>query len=68
MCISLEYVHTLNLSGNLMKRYQTKYIILDDFGDVVRITLERPTKDSGYEYRVERVVVFDTKTIEECLF
>ena len=51
-----------------MKRYQTKYIILDDFEEIVRIVLERPLKNSGQKYRVERVVVFDTDEVEEALF
>jgi len=48
-----------------MKRYRTTYQILDDFGEVVRVVLDKPTE---YEYNVVKEVVFDTDDFEEALF
>lgn len=49
-----------------MKRYKTIYKILDDFGDVIKITSEKPS--SEYKYIKEKVLMFDLSEIEEALF
>ena len=56
-----------------MKLYKTTYKIYDDFGELLRIAIDKPT-DKGYTFTVvkERVclqtIVFDTETFEEALF
>jgi hypothetical protein len=49
-----------------MKKYKTTYEILDDFGDVVRIVIDKPTSD--YQYRTIKVLIFDTNSFEDALF
>lgn len=49
-----------------MKKYKTTYELLDDFGEVVRIVLDKPTSD--YQYRIIKTLIFDTDSLEEALF
>lgn len=50
-----------------MKKYKTTYHIYDDFGDLVKISIDKPDKEL-YNYVVVKEVVFDTDWIEEALF
>ena len=49
-----------------MKRYKTIYKILDDFGDIIKITSEKPS--SEYKYIKEKVLLFDISELGEALF
>ena len=59
-----------------MKKYKTTYKIYDDFGELIRVVLDKPT-DKSYTFTqitelyrdspVEKEVVFDTGTFEEAL-
>ena len=57
-----------------MKIYKTTYRIYDDFGELLKIVVDRPT-DKSYTFTVEKEVVcrkesarFDTDSFEEALF
>lgn len=49
-------------------KYKTVYNILDDFGDIIRVSLEKPSEE--YKYVRERIKVeeFDINEIGEALF
>lgn len=49
-----------------MKKYRTQYLILDDFGDTIRIVLEKPSDE--YKYVKERVLLWDSDDWEEADF
>ena len=49
-----------------MKRYKTIYKILDDFGDIIKITSEKPSGE--YKYVKEKVLMFDLSELGESLF
>lgn len=48
-----------------MKKYKTRYEIIDDFGEVVRVVYDKPTSD--YKYKVVKVLIFDTDLLEDAL-
>lgn len=50
-----------------MKLYKTTYKIYDDFGELIRISIDRPS-DSSYDYVVVKEIIFDTDLCEEALF
>jgi hypothetical protein len=50
-----------------MKLFRVTYKIYDDFGELLRIVLDKPNKDD-YDYTVVKELVFDTKLCEEALF
>lgn len=50
-----------------MKKYQTTYKIYDDFGELIKISIDKPS-DNSYDYVVVKEVVFDTELCEEALF
>ena len=50
-----------------MKKYKTVYKIYDDFGELIRVALDRPT-DKSYTFTVVKEIVFDTDNFEEALF
>ena len=50
-----------------MKKYKTTYRIYDDFGDLVKISLDKPT-DKSYTFTKVKEIVFDTDMLEEALF
>lgn len=50
-----------------MKKYKTTYKIYDDFGELIKISLDKPSNNS-YTYVVVKEVVFDTELCEEALF
>ncbi len=50
-----------------MKKYKTTYKIYDDFGELLKIVVDRPA-DKSYTFTVEKEVVFDTDNFEEALF
>ena len=50
-----------------MKLYKTTYKIYDDFGELIKISLDRPT-DKSYTFTVEKELIFDTNMLEEALF
>lgn len=49
-----------------MKIYKTTYHIYDDFGELLRIALDKPT-DKSYTFTKVKELVFDTDTFEEAL-
>lgn len=49
-----------------MKIYKTTYKIYDDFGELLRVSLDKPT-DKSYTFEVVREIIFDTEQIEEAL-
>ena len=50
-----------------MKKYRVIYKIHDDFGELLRISLDKPT-DKSYTFTVVKEIIFDTETFEEVLF
>lgn len=50
-----------------MKKYKTTYHIYDDFGELIRVALDRPT-DKSYTFTVVKEIAFDTDMLEEALF
>ena len=50
-----------------MKLYKTTYHIYDDFGELIRVVLDKPT-DKSYTFEMVKEVVFDTELLEEALF
>ncbi len=50
-----------------MKKYKTTYHIYDDFGELLRISLDKPT-DKSYTFETVKEIVFDTDMLEEALF
>jgi len=50
-----------------MKLYKTTYKIYDNFGELIRISIDRPS-DSSYDYVVVKEIIFDTALCEEALF
>ncbi len=50
-----------------MKLYKTTYEIYDDFGELIKRSIDRPS-DSSYDYDVVKELVFDTELCEEALF
>ena len=50
-----------------MKKYKTTYHIYDDFGELLRISLDKP-KDKSYTFESVKEIVFDTDMLEEALF
>lgn len=49
-----------------MKIHKTTYKIYDDFGELLRISLDKPT-DKSYTFTVVKELVFDTNMLEEAL-
>ena len=49
-----------------MKIYKTTYHIYDDFGELIKISLDKPT-DKSYTFTVVKEIVFDTDSFEEAL-
>lgn len=49
-----------------MKRYRTTYKIYDDFGDLIKISLDKPS-DNSYTYIKVKELIFDTEWFEEAL-
>lgn len=49
-----------------MKKYKTTYKIYDDFGELIKISLDKPT-DKSYTFESVKEIVFDTDNIEEAL-
>lgn len=49
-----------------MKRYKTIYKILDDFGDVIKVTSQKPSRE--YKYVKEKVLLFNISELGEALF
>ena len=49
-----------------MKLYKTTYHVYDDFGELIKISLDRPT-DKSYTFTVVKEIVFDTNMLEEAL-
>jgi len=49
-----------------MKKYKTKYHIYDDFGDLIKISLDKPS-DNSYTYIKVKEIIFDTNDFEEAL-
>jgi hypothetical protein len=50
-----------------MKIFRVTYKIYDDFGELIRISIDRPS-DSSYDYVVVKEIIFDTALCEEALF
>jgi hypothetical protein len=50
-----------------MKLFKTTYKIYDDFGELIRISIDKPNKED-YDFTVVKEVVFDTDLCEEALF
>lgn len=50
-----------------MKIYKTTYKIYDDFGELLRVSLDKPT-DKSYTFETVKEIVFDTDMLEEALF
>ena len=50
-----------------MKIYKTTYRVYDDFGDLVKVSLYKPT-DKSYTFTVVKEITFDTNMLEEALF
>jgi len=50
-----------------VKIFKTTYKIYDDFGELLKISLDKPS-DNSYTYDVVKEVVFDTDLCEEALF
>lgn len=49
-----------------VKKYRTTYHIYDDFGDLIKISLDKPS-DINYIYVKVKELVFDTEWFEEAL-
>ena len=49
-----------------MKKYKTTYKIYDDFGELLRIAIDKPT-DKSYTFIKVEEIIFDTETFEEAL-
>ena len=49
-----------------MKIYKTTYHIYDDFGELIRVALDKPT-DKSYTFKSVKEIIFDTETFEEAL-
>ena len=49
-----------------MKKYKTAYKIYDDFGELIKIAIDKPT-DKIYTFTVVKEIVFDTELCEEAL-
>lgn len=49
-----------------MRKYKTTYKIYDDFGELVKISLDKPT-DKSYTFITVKEIVFDTDNFEEAL-
>lgn len=49
-----------------MKKFKTLYHVLDDFGEVLKVTVEKPSEE--FQYVKEKVEIFDTEKFEESLF
>lgn len=49
-----------------MKIYKTTYKIYDDFGELIKISLDKPI-DKSYTFVTVKEIVFDTEQIEEAL-
>lgn len=50
-----------------MKIFRVTYKIYDDFGELIKISVDKPNKEL-YDYIVVKEVVFDMDWIEEALF
>ena len=50
-----------------MKKYRTTYHIYDDFGELIKISLDKPT-DKSYNVVKVKELIFDTEDFEEALF
>jgi len=49
-----------------MKKYKTTYKIHDDFGELLKVVLDKPT-DKSYTFESVKEIVFDTDNFEEAL-
>lgn len=49
-----------------MNKYKTTYKIYDDFGELLRVSLDKPT-DKSYTFVKVKEIIFDTETFEEAL-
>ena len=49
-----------------MKIYRTTYHIYDDFGELIKISLDKPT-DKSYTFESVKEITFDTDNFEEAL-
>ncbi len=50
-----------------MKIFRVTYKIYDDFGELIRISIDKPNKDD-YSYTTVKELIFDTELCEEALF
>jgi len=49
-----------------VKKYRTTYHIYDDFGDLIKISLDKPS-DNNYTCVKVKELIFDTEWFEEAL-
>lgn len=49
-----------------MKKYRVTYHIYDDFGELIKISLDKPS-DNSYTYIKVKELIFDTNGFEEAL-
>lgn len=47
-----------------MKKYRVTYHIYDAFGELIKISLDKPT-DKSYNYVRVKELIFDTEAFEE---
>ena len=49
-----------------MKKHRVTYRIYDDFGELIKVSLDKPT-DKSYTFVKVKEIVFDTDSFEEAL-